>query len=322
MGHPRDCAGRRRGLEGGAARPRARRGSVARASPAAVAGGGLARGRLRRHRRRLRPDSAGLAGRRRDDARRTARAAPPSDAGRRVRARAPARDGGTRAAMAPLARCRGRRCARDLGLRRRIPRPAAVVARLRCAGLVRRTVGARLQGPFRASGELGLQHGRRVEPVTATRVHVPQPAGDGLRARRRAAHRRRPTPDAVDGRHRPDLLRRALVDAHESSAARALGRARRARAAAAPVVAGRWRRPPLWPPRSSSSRRTRRSARRLPTRRPSSHIFGRTPGRRAARPAIRSRRASRRSPVTGATSATESRRCCVTHRATVSGTLA
>ena len=187
---------------------------------AAVAGGGPARGRLRWHHRRLRPDSTRLAGRRRDDAGRAACAAPPPDPGRRVRARAPARDDGARAAMAPVARGRGRRCAGDLGLRRCIPRLLSGGGTPVCPAGTASSWGSTTKRRFPGCPRTGSMTRRRVEPAATTHVHVPQPVGDRLRARRRAARPRRPASDALDGRRHPRVLRRALVDAHESGSSR------------------------------------------------------------------------------------------------------
>ena len=109
---------------------------------------------------------SGLArGRRRNPEGPAPRCPPRPDPGRRLLPRAPARaHAGDVAAPLPRAR-RGCRGGHRLGARRRLPRAAAVVARLGRARVVRRAARPRLQrGTFRAARELGIEHGGRTEP--------------------------------------------------------------------------------------------------------------------------------------------------------------
>ena len=132
------------------------------------------------------------------------------------------------------ARRRGRR-ALDLGARRRLPRAAAVVARLRRARLVLGAARARLPLPVRPARELDPEH-RRGEPGAAARVDLLEPARDGVRPDRRPAPPRVRAASSVDDRRRRGRLRGPAVGAHARGLPRAARRAAR-RGGAPPLVA-------------------------------------------------------------------------------------
>ena len=183
-------------------------------------------------------------------------------------------------------RCRRR--ARGLGARRRLPRAAPVVARLRGARLVPRAARARLSLPLGPARELDPEHGRG-EPRPPARLDLPEPARDRVRARRRAAPARRRAAAVVDGRRRRDRVRGAPLDAH----ARRVHRAARRPRSCSPLCGVAWR---AGRARGRLGRRdgrlrrrcSRRSGRRRPTPRRSSSACARTPPRTASPATTRS----------------------------------
>ena len=191
-----------------------------------------------------------------------------------------------------------------VGARRRLPRPAPVVARLGRADWFRQQLSLDY-GPrsLASAGELGLQHGGREPPAPAARLDLPQPAGDRVPAGRRARSSSR-------SRHRLGRLE----PSPRSSASRACsGRIRaprrsRSRSGSLLLAAAQRR----WLPVVAAAavvvglgrllrRLLRRSARRRTTRRASSPTSARTRRSQAPRAVTPSRRTSRRSRATGAT---------------------
>ena len=230
---PRRRARRRRRLEGGAAPRRARRrGGWWRcgAAPGITTVDLLARAYTRLVLLyALHP--AGLARRRGDDARGAPRDQAPPAARRGLRARSADRRLVGRSEPRRRARSRSRRPGVALiGLVDLALIELQAWRESGVPGWYREQLGARLRGPLRAAGELGLQHRRRGEPDPAARLDVPLAARERVRVRGRARVRRRAGRSAGGGRVvglRP--LRRPPVHAHARRVRRARGRARPAR---------------------------------------------------------------------------------------------
>ena len=210
---------------------------------------------------------------------------------------------------ARLARARRRRGRGDrLGARRRLPRAAAVVARLRRAGLVRGAARARLQRGLSGLPENWvLNTGDEQNPIRRLVSTFLSPLADRVRARDRPALPRRPAADRVDGRRRRQSRTPGCSGRTRGRLPRPRARARRARrrrsAGCFPSRSRRHRSSSA----SGSSRRSRRSGRRRATRRRSSRSCaqqGQAEPRRRRRPARA--RATPRRRATCATFATGS----------------
>ena len=175
---------------------------------------------------------AGLARWGRDRARRAARAPPSPPAGRGLRARPPALG-----ALARRAARAGHRAHRGRGRADRPARPrlrlAPGVARLGRPRLVPRPARPELRRPLRPARELGLQHRRREQPDSPTRLDVPLAARERVLLRRRPHLPAQPPVSVVDDRALAARLRRAALHPHACGRGRARRRPRRPRRRAA-----------------------------------------------------------------------------------------
>ena len=145
---------------------------------------GLARARVRSRRLPLRAHPAGRAGRSGRHEGHPLRPPPRARPRRRVLPRPVADPEPRRAAPDRLDAARRRCRARRRRARRPLRGGRRVVARLRRRRLLPLRARVRLPRPRRPAGQLGVQHRRR--PLPAARGELHQPAGDGVRARRRA----------------------------------------------------------------------------------------------------------------------------------------